>query len=142
MRVRYLFSVCRSIDRPGVLQDMRMPNSPEAPGPIHSTVCAWGRIDPDALRLARQLDPSPLIAPCDDPAALVAYTLDAPTGRPLCASHVRDAVDAALAVACTPAIAWQAPRLTLAPLPLPYDEPIPFALVEADELAQLHQAQA
>jgi len=108
-----------------------MPNSPEAPGPVPSTVCTYTH--------------------CDDPAVVLVRSTEAPEGSRLCVPHAHDVASSAVtlvaAVTRGRVPALDGLRVTIEPLPVDYDElPIPFALVDQDELAveldELHQAQA
>jgi hypothetical protein len=104
-----------------------MPNSPEAPRP--SSVC--GQYTPK----------------CDDPAVVLVRSMDRPAGAPLCVPHALDAAEAAvtLAASATRGRFTRSLRVTIEPLPIDYDAPIPFVLVDpehvARDVAELRRAQ-
>ena len=90
-----------------------MPNSPEAPG-LPSTVCAWR----DG---------------CDDPAAVLIRSTDAPNGVRLCVPHAHDCAAAAVTLSASRTRGTFDrfdPRVTIEALPVDYDAPIGFALVD------------
>jgi hypothetical protein len=96
-----------------MLQDADMPNSPEPLGPS-STVCAWR----DG---------------CDDPAAVLIRSTDAPNGVRLCVPHAHDCAAAAVTLSASRTRGTFDrfdPRVTIEALPVDYDEPIAFALVD------------